>query len=139
MLEPSMLSTVTWSHQTHWPPASRHVADARYFVLRCLHEDDLTHLTDTAALVVSELATNAVTHARSWFEVRVVRQDDQLLLEVHDESDASPRMEEHGHALDTGGRGLHLVEALSRAWGVRREPQGGKCVWAAFDVLDTGS
>jgi anti-sigma regulatory factor (Ser/Thr protein kinase) len=128
-----MLSTVTWSHQTHWPPAPHHVADARRFVVHCLHEEGLGALADPAALVVSELATNAVKHAQSWFEVRVARHEDHLVLEVHDESDTFPSMTD-GRTLATGGRGLHLVDALSHDWGVQPQPLGGKCVWATFDL-----
>jgi hypothetical protein len=32
------------------------------------------------------------------------------------------------------GRGMAIVNAVSRAWGVVAEPGAGKSVWAAFDV-----
>jgi hypothetical protein len=35
---------------------------------------------------------------------------------------------------DTSGRGLHLVEAMARAWGVEREREDGKIVWFELDV-----
>jgi anti-sigma regulatory factor (Ser/Thr protein kinase) len=119
--------------QTQWPPEPSHVGDARRFVEDRLLADRLTNLVETSLLIVSELATNAVRHARSPFRVTMVREDDRLRLEVHDDSPAPAALCDHApEALD--GRGLHLVSTLSSEWGVTPHPNGGKSVWAMVAI-----
>jgi anti-sigma regulatory factor (Ser/Thr protein kinase) len=98
---------------------------------------------DDAVLVVSELATNALLHARSPMTVRLVEEDRALLLSVADESPVPPRAK--SFSVESGtGRGLRLISSLASAWGVENVT-GGKVVWcriplggpgrlAAFDV-----
>ncbi|PAZ12958.1 ATP-binding protein [Streptomyces sp. SA15] len=86
---------------------------------------------DTAALVVSELVTNAIVHTAS---TRVVCElhdgDDLVRIAVRDEGCApgephpSPQRPEEEH-----GRGLLLVEALCHSWGAH-EHGPGLLVWA---------
>lgn len=86
---------------------------------------------DTAALVISELVTNAIVHTAS---SRVVCElhdhDDTVRIAVQDEGCApdephpSPQRPEEEH-----GRGLLLVEALCQAWGAQ-EHGPGLLVWA---------
>ncbi len=86
---------------------------------------------DTAALVISELVTNAIVHTAS---SRVVCElhdhDDMVRIAVHDEGCApgephpSPQRPDEEH-----GRGLLLVDALCRAWGAH-EHGPGLLVWA---------
>jgi anti-sigma regulatory factor (Ser/Thr protein kinase) len=83
---------------------------------------------DDAVLVVSELATNALLHARSPMTVRLAEEPDGALrLSVEDASPAPPRT--RAFSIESGtGRGLRLLESLAEAWGV--EPvEGGKVVW----------
>ncbi|MFF4650900.1 ATP-binding protein [Streptomyces sp. NPDC001380] len=94
-------------------------------------------LVDDVELVATELAANAVLHGRvpGWelFTVRLVPGPHGLTVEV---SDGSPRMPVpvRGGEDDEGGRGLHLVEALSKRWGVARRSGSGKCTWALLAV-----
>ncbi|GAA2727542.1 ATP-binding protein [Streptomyces nogalater] len=86
---------------------------------------------DSAALVVSELVTNAIVHTAS---SRVVCElhdhDDMVRIAVRDEGCApgeprpSPQRPDEEH-----GRGLLLVDALCRAWGAQ-EHGPGLLVWA---------
>ncbi|WP_079177642.1 ATP-binding protein [Streptomyces mangrovisoli] len=86
---------------------------------------------DTAALVISELVTNAIVHTAS---SRVVCElhdhDDTVRIAVRDEGCApgepqpSPQRPEEEH-----GRGLLLVGALCAAWGAQ-EHGPGLLVWA---------
>ncbi|MEU4036787.1 ATP-binding protein [Streptomyces collinus] len=86
---------------------------------------------DTAALVISELVTNAIVHTAS---SRVVCElhdhDDTVRIAVRDEGCApgephpSPQRPDEEH-----GRGLLLVDALCRAWGAQ-EYGPGLLVWA---------
>ena len=79
-------------------------------------------------LVVAELATNAVVHARSGFVLTISVRGDRVRVAVRDDSPAAPDLRQPA-ALDTRGRGLRLVAALSCNWGA--EPDGpGKVVWA---------
>lgn len=80
-----------------------------------------------AELLVSELVTNAVLHARTPLWVGVEPRGDHVRVTVADESSLVPRP--RSHSLQSGtGRGLVLVERLAARWGV--EPrQPGKTVW----------
>ena len=81
-----------------------------------------------AAVVVSELAANAVAHARSPFRVTISRTESSIRIATRDTSGDAPRYLVSG--LDRrGGRGIRLVAALSDAWGTDVE-SGGKTVWA---------
>lgn len=103
---------------------------ARRFVEQTLAGWGCETLLESAVLVVSELVTNAVSHANSACTVVLRLQPGWLRIEVSDRADASP--EPQPVDLDgTSGRGLMIVGALSDAWGV--EPQErGKCVWAVL-------
>lgn len=83
-----------------------------------------------AAQVVSELATNAVLHARTPFEVRLVLTDDYVRIEVHDDVRRLPSRRFFSDQA-ASGRGLAVVEHLSDSWGVVPDGDGGgKTVWA---------
>jgi anti-sigma regulatory factor (Ser/Thr protein kinase) len=89
-------------------------------------------LADDIRLLVSELATNAVQHAHTAFEVAAMFGPRRVRLEVRDHSPQlpvprSPELEA------TSGRGYCIVDALTADWGVRRRP-GGKAVWVELDV-----
>ena len=81
-----------------------------------------------AAVVVAELATNAIVHARSPFDVTLQAGDRTLRIEVTDAGDGAPSMRRRDPA-SLGGRGLELVAALSDRWGVAPTIQG-KVMWA---------
>ena len=94
-------------------------------------------LVDAAELLVTELVTNAVVHARSRARVLIVTAGDRgrVRIEVHDDAFEPPRM--GGFDLEaTSGRGLALVDAMSDRWGV--EPMGstrpGKRIWFELRV-----
>lgn len=123
-----------WTAQTQWSPEPRHVGDARRFVRECLARAGLEHLTDVTCLIVSELVTNAIRHARSPFRVMLTCDGGRLVVEVHDES-STPVAVRDGQPFDVGGRGLHLVDVLSQDWGVTEHPDG-KSIWAALDASE---
>jgi anti-sigma regulatory factor (Ser/Thr protein kinase) len=85
-------------------------------------------LLDDAQLVVSELAANAVLHARTAFSVVARWEEDGVLVSVDDSSPAMPILRNPGPATPTG-RGLRLVALLARDWGVEATSPG-KTVWA---------
>ncbi len=86
--------------------------------------------SDTVALLISEVATNALVHGEGRVRVRLHPTTDGLRVEVHD---ASPTLPSRRQAtpMDEGGRGIALVEALSSGWGAETTDDG-KTVW--FEV-----
>lgn len=82
-------------------------------------------------LVVSELVTNAVLHAGTEIELNVVLRADAIRIEVTDLGVDVPQLWVRGD--DTSGRGLPIVEALGRAWGVI-ELDAGKTVWCELTL-----
>ena len=85
-------------------------------------------LVDAARLVTTELAANAVAHARSPFSVSIRSGRSTVRILVRDGSRVVPTM--RGDTPTTpSGRGLRLVAALSSDWGVDPGPDG-KVVWA---------
>lgn len=86
---------------------------------------------DTLRLVVAELVTNATQHAGTASLLLDV-DGDQVWVGVQDNSSGRPtprRVEAFGES----GRGLHLVEALSSAWGTQPTADG-KIVWASVQL-----
>jgi anti-sigma regulatory factor (Ser/Thr protein kinase) len=100
---------------------------------------------DTAELLVSELVTNAVrfasapvpAHRRTentgivWLSVRHF--DEELLIEVYD-TDASPPVLTDAAEEAENGRGLLLVDALSKEWSYFFPPGGGKVVYCVIEI-----
>lgn len=103
-----------------------------------LIEWGLGDLVDPVSLVVSELATNAVLHARGTLRVTLRREGDGARLEVGDDSPRLPHRRRRSPLSGTG-RGLALVAELAGAWGVQVTAGGGKVVWAAFSRRDSGA
>lgn len=103
--------------------------EARRFVADTLSRWGDDSLVEAAALLVSELVTNAVVHARSDVDVVVDRSGGRAVLrvEVHDGSAQRP-MPGVFDLEALSGRGLALIEAMSTRWGVEAH-SAGKRVW----------
>jgi anti-sigma regulatory factor (Ser/Thr protein kinase) len=84
-------------------------------------------------LALSELATNAVRHARTPFEV-VVETDGYVRLEVEDDSTELPAVRAPSDDSESG-RGLVIVDQLCDRWGVHVVHEK-KCVWCERDLPD---
>ncbi|MBP2702643.1 ATP-binding protein [Microbispora sp. RL4-1S] len=115
---------------------STSAAAARDFTARILYGWGFAHLVPDAQLVVSELVTNALRHAqRDGFgpsiRLRLVRNRSHIGCGVSDGSERVPALSPWSDLSETG-RGLHLVDALSVAWGWIVTADG-KVVWALFD------
>lgn len=119
---PPMVASLSLDAQ----PAS--VGIARTFVVSWCRRWRCEHIVDDAKLVVSELVSNAIMHARSTSEVRLRRGQGLVRIEVIDHVPAPPQPRDLSHTA-LGGRGLLLIASLSRAWGVDPHPEG-KLVWA---------
>lgn len=118
-------------------PVPESIRTARRFLtctLRAWREDELVA---DAELVVSELASNAIRHARSPFRVSVTRVGARVRVSVEDLGAGLPR--EIGQSLDgVSGRGIALVAALAESWGVVRGDDG-KTVWAELGARNAAS
>jgi anti-sigma regulatory factor (Ser/Thr protein kinase) len=109
--------------------AVRELPGARAFVRGTLGAWGCHGVVTEAALVVTELATNAVIHARTAFHVSVLRHGDGAVrVSVHDACSDVPAPQP-SPAASAAGRGLHLVRSLSAAWGIEHFA-GHKSVWA---------
>jgi anti-sigma regulatory factor (Ser/Thr protein kinase) len=110
------------------PHALTSAAAARRFVTDKVTEWGLEDLLDDALLVASELAANAVTHADSACRIRLSVNAATLRIDVIDTGAGTPEPQPSSWS-EERGRGLHLVDALTTAWGLEIVPEG-KLVWA---------
>ncbi|MEV4018375.1 ATP-binding protein [Nonomuraea angiospora] len=109
---------------------ARSVCRARHAARAQLVEWGLQQACDYAELLISELVTNAVRHARGLVRMSLSAADGLLRCEVEDSSPLPPTPRAASRD-DEGSRGLLLVEVLSSGWG--SVPTGrGKLVW--FEV-----
>jgi hypothetical protein len=112
-------------------PAS--VGEARSFVRRVLADWGLDEAVEVVTLLVSELATNAVLHARTSYAVVLSMGLDDLRVEVLDGSSVPPRHRQNSAAAATG-RGVAMVDHLAASWGTH---QSGELVGFAKGVWFT--
>ncbi len=92
---------------------------------------------DDANLIVSELLSNALRHARplasgkiklAWF-----RRGDTIEVSVSDGGASTEPRCGPSTLSSLGGRGLGIVESLAQRWGVRHD-NGATTVWALVDA-----
>ena len=113
-----------------FPARAASVGQARRFLLGRLPEGRAGD-ADALVLMLSELATNAVCHAHTAFEVTVlvVPETCRVLVEVTDAGGGRPTAQQPA-ADAPHGRGLHIVTTLADAWGIDERRDGpGKTVW----------
>jgi len=103
------------------------VPRARRFAVAAL-ESQPEPVVGDAAVIVTELLTNAVLHGEPPVTLRVRHLDDRIRIEVEDTGRNMPVTVRHSTEAMTG-RGLPLVAALSASWGVDKQ-RVGKAVWA---------
>jgi len=118
-------------------PVVSAVPAARRFLMNVLKSWGEDAIAVDAAVVVSELTTNAVLHATSAFRVHLTRRHDIVRISVDDVGPARPQPR-HASPEDFGGRGMQLIEALTRAWGCD-VLESGKTVWADIPSCRPGA
>jgi len=99
-------------------------AAARHFTVATLAAWGAADFADDAALVVTELAANAIVHAHSAFTVILSALDDLLRIAVRD---ATPLRGNTLRAVPL--HGLGAVDAMASQWGVEPFGAAGKTVW----------
>jgi anti-sigma regulatory factor (Ser/Thr protein kinase) len=95
-----------------------------------------------AVLVVSELLSNAIRHARPLPGAKLLLAwalvDGAVEVAVSDGGASTRPMTAQASVSSLGGRGLDIVEYLARSWGVRTEDTG-LTVWALVALATDGS
>ncbi|WP_237720016.1 ATP-binding protein [Streptomyces xiaopingdaonensis] len=121
-------------HRWHLPARHPSVRRARHTLDTWLSEHSVPPDTrETAVLILSELATNAITHTNSaTVTCRICLLPQGLHVEVHDHDPvgSAPHRRSPGPEAEHG-RGLHIVDSLAENWGVSTTPHThGHAVWA---------
>ena len=106
---------------------SASVRSARRFAADQLEGVDAA-VVGAVTLMVSELATNAIAHARTGFTVLVQRTARRVRVDVLDEGRAAPTLRSPTTA-DLSGRGLRIVQQLADEWGAQPTKGHGNNVW----------
>jgi hypothetical protein len=125
--------------RVHWADVTRTFAGrredtraARGFVLGMLGPWRGEQLAADTALVVTELATNAVVHAGSAFSVSLTLSGGAIRISVADTLPLGSRGADQ-ELTAAPGHGLGVVAAMATRWGVETVP-GGKAVWAELPL-----
>ncbi|MFI0515426.1 anti-sigma regulatory factor (Ser/Thr protein kinase) [Streptomyces canus] len=123
------------------------VSCSRMFVRHTLNRWNLAELEENAALIASELVTNAIQASgitdpdpKPWqiteehvIGVQLRFFGGHLYIDVWDRTPETP-VRQNPDFNATSGRGLLLVESLATKWDVYRPHVGGKVVWAALPL-----
>lgn len=122
--------------QARLSPRPNCVRSARDLADKACHAWHLPHLLEDTALIASELASNAVEHARTDFVVTMSRNAARLHVAVQDGAPEFPRPHRPVFvsppaSLAPRGRGLLLVHTIAAAWGAM-PTRSGKVVWATL-------
>ena len=115
----------------HLEPIVESTPTARHWVTEQLR-DVPAEVSECAALLTSELVTNAVLHAATPFTVTLHLMADRIRVDVADGSPVVPSIKDYAADAATG-RGLTLFNTLASDWGVQ-PVMGGKIVWFELPV-----
>jgi anti-sigma regulatory factor (Ser/Thr protein kinase) len=118
---------VSEARSAAFPASAASPRAARRFVRDVLPVLPDPESSDTVMLLVTEIVTNAVVHARSPVRVAVMVDDSQVRVEVRDDAPQLPVLRPAAEEA-FNGRGLLLLDRLSTQWGVEGDGYG-KTVW----------
>jgi len=105
---------------------------ARELITEACGRWEMPELAGPGCIVVTELVNNVVAHAKTPMTVLLARHDDTMSVAVRDRSCAQPRFTGPVAPTSYGGRGLLLIDSVSRRWG-NLGLVDGKVVWAVLD------
>jgi anti-sigma regulatory factor (Ser/Thr protein kinase) len=142
-------TAIAWGSQQHMiarlvlRPQPCSAMAARDFTRAALRDWGTGELFADAALVISELVTNAIRHglgaqpesrvADGRIELVLLLVAGALVCLVTDPSPEAPALLESDYTAERG-RGLRIVDGLSSRWGWTPLGDGCKAVWAALPV-----
>jgi anti-sigma regulatory factor (Ser/Thr protein kinase) len=116
------------------PPSPHAAGQARTFIADFCSAAQLPAQTcQDAALLVSELVTNAVIHGRTSATVEVHRPADTLRVTVRDDNPQLPAVGDAPDLNAESGRGLLIVSKTATRWGIEAG-EGGKAIWFELAV-----
>jgi anti-sigma regulatory factor (Ser/Thr protein kinase) len=116
------------------PPSPHAAGKARKFISGFCSAAELPDaICQDAALLVSELVTNAVIHGRTTATVEVHRPADTLRVTVRDDNPQLPAVGDSPDLNAESGRGLLIVSETATRWGIEAGA-GGKAIWFELEV-----
>jgi anti-sigma regulatory factor (Ser/Thr protein kinase) len=115
-----------------FPLDPQSVPAARRFATGALGDVPL-EAREAVELMVSELVTNCVRHVHTSFDLTIERMSAEIRVEVTDRGGGIPTMRSPSPD-EPNGRGLRIVDMLSRRWGVEQRAGSGKTVWFTVDA-----
>ncbi len=119
----------TMTDRIELPRSERAPGIARRFVGDRLTRWGVPAILETVQLLVSELVTNAVIHARSTAQLRIEVLGDVVRVTVIDHGPGTRRRTRSvPPPTEFGGRGLYIVDRLATRWGAD-ESEDGNHVW----------
>ena len=115
------------------PPSPASARLARTRATAAVVTSGRADLAEDVAMLVSELVSNAVIHAKTQMRLTVELAGEGVRVALADDSAVMPRFA--GADLQAiSGRGLLIIDRLAARWGVERLSQGGKLVWVEVDA-----
>jgi PAS domain S-box-containing protein len=121
--------------QVRLDPVPESARQARQFVSETLEHAGQAGFEDAATLLVSELVTNAILHARTAIELVVAATSATAYVGVSDGSEQLPARRDYGMQATTG-RGLALVDLMAARHGTETHVDGSKTVWFELGPAD---
>lgn len=125
------------AHTLELTPTPASIGEARRWAAAFAVGAGLGGVAETLSLLVSEVVSNVVLHARTACELIMSVAGNVLRVEVRDGSNAMPAHAEtiQADASSLSGRGMVLINALSTTHGAEALPGGGKLVWFELQTL----
>jgi PAS domain S-box-containing protein len=118
------------------PPEATSAREARRLLRDALADVEHDDAVESAEVAVSEIVTNALVHAGTPMQLRILLGRPGLRVELRDGSPHLPHRRNHSGAASTG-RGLHVVGEVVDRWGAYPSG-GGKVVWFEIAALEEG-
>jgi two-component sensor histidine kinase len=126
------MSSASGVRTVELPPTARSASEGRHFVVDTLTAWGMDGLVDVAALVTTEVVTNAVLHARTSVRLTIRRDGARgISIAVRDGSQHRPQRR-RTDADSTSGRGMELLDLLATSWSVDVS-DSGKTVLFSLD------